>query len=722
MIYKLKALLFFIIVFCSLLFFVKISTAQAADPVLFFSDLDWGPKTGWEGSATKGAAVSIWGKNFGTTRGSNYVTVNGAQITEYAEWGATGPARGSERITFWLNSSCADGSGTISITVNGVTSNTLPFTITNGTIYFISISAGNNSNNGLYSSSQGGSNGPFRDLWKFNPCGPTDSQHTTGSCNPSQDGQYIAYVRGGTYTTEDSVDDTFIALRGPYGGPTKRKALIGYPGEASIINTANASRGIVWNASYSPYGFNSYFTFAKLTGINGSIPMGSFGSYNRFVGNTFQDYLTYEQAGIIQVTDSKYTSIYGNLFDHNGNDSMKHNIYIKTENTGMPSGTDLSTLYTYVGWNEFSNAVSSDAHGGVVFLSKEGSSVAAPYPTDYIYIHDNYFHDGNMDFIYSGDNVDLGNNIYIYNNIFKGSTSSNGGITIYAGTKNIYYYNNTFYQIGATNQSMAWQTGNSHSYWKNNIWYMGGGQATFNLETYQGATANFENDLFYNGSVPSGGSITISGSRTGNPLLTNPAGGDCTLQSGSPAIDAGTSAVSSIVTRDYVNISRPQGVAYDIGAYEYVSGTPVSDTQAPTTPTNLSATAISSSQINLSWTASTDNVGVTGYRIYRGGTQIGTAATNSYSNTGLSPSTSYSYTVAAYDAAGNVSGQSASASATTQAGTTKRGDLNNDGRVDVIDLGIFLSNWGSTSRPPADINQDGHVDVIDLGILLSNWG
>ncbi|MDO8742198.1 MAG: LamG-like jellyroll fold domain-containing protein, partial [bacterium] len=94
---------------------------------------------------------------------------------------------------------------------------------------------------------------------------------------------------------------------------------------------------------------------------------------------------------------------------------------------------------------------------------------------------------------------------------------------------------------------------------------------------------------------------------------------------------------------------------------------PVSDTTAPTTPTSLTATAISTTQINLSWSTSTDNIGVTGYRIYRNGTQIATSATNSYSNTGLSASTAYSYTIAAYDAAGNASVQSASASATTQA-------------------------------------------------------
>jgi chitodextrinase len=90
-----------------------------------------------------------------------------------------------------------------------------------------------------------------------------------------------------------------------------------------------------------------------------------------------------------------------------------------------------------------------------------------------------------------------------------------------------------------------------------------------------------------------------------------------------------------------------------------------SDTQAPSVPTNLAARAVSSSQINLSWTASTDNVGVAGYRIYRDGALIATTQSPSYSNTGLTASTSYTYNVAAYDAKGNVSNQSASASAQT---------------------------------------------------------
>jgi hypothetical protein len=82
-------------------------------------------------------------------------------------------------------------------------------------------------------------------------------------------------------------------------------------------------------------------------------------------------------------------------------------------------------------------------------------------------------------------------------------------------------------------------------------------------------------------------------------------------------------------------------------------------------PTGLSATGVSLSQNNLSWTASTDNVGVTGYKIYRGGVYLKSVAGTSTSDTGLSPSTTYSYQVSAYDAATNESAKSSSASGTT---------------------------------------------------------
>ena len=97
------------------------------------------------------------------------------------------------------------------------------------------------------------------------------------------------------------------------------------------------------------------------------------------------------------------------------------------------------------------------------------------------------------------------------------------------------------------------------------------------------------------------------------------------------------------------------------------------DTVAPTAPSNLGASVISSTQINLSWTASTDNVGVTNYLIERCPTtsctyaQVGTSTGTTFNNTGLTPSTGYNYRVRATDAANNLSGYSNVVSATTLA-------------------------------------------------------
>ena len=84
----------------------------------------------------------------------------------------------------------------------------------------------------------------------------------------------------------------------------------------------------------------------------------------------------------------------------------------------------------------------------------------------------------------------------------------------------------------------------------------------------------------------------------------------------------------------------------------------VPDTASPTQPTNLSGTALSDSRISLTWNMSTDNRSVTGYNIYRNGVLVNTTSNNSYTDTGLTASTRYSYKVSAVDAAGNESSTS----------------------------------------------------------------
>jgi chitodextrinase len=90
------------------------------------------------------------------------------------------------------------------------------------------------------------------------------------------------------------------------------------------------------------------------------------------------------------------------------------------------------------------------------------------------------------------------------------------------------------------------------------------------------------------------------------------------------------------------------------------------DTVAPSVPTKLSATSYSSSQVTLSWVASTDNVAVTGYKILRNGIQVGLATATVYLDGSLAADTTYTYAVAANDGAGNDSEWSPSIAVTTQ--------------------------------------------------------
>lgn len=102
------------------------------------------------------------------------------------------------------------------------------------------------------------------------------------------------------------------------------------------------------------------------------------------------------------------------------------------------------------------------------------------------------------------------------------------------------------------------------------------------------------------------------------------------------------------------------------------------DTQAPTAPTNLTATAVSTSQINLTWTASTDNLRVSGYEIYRNGNKIATIdAVTSFGDTGLTAATTYNYYVKAFDGASpaNISAASNTATATTQSPPLTNGSV-----------------------------------------------
>jgi chitodextrinase len=140
------------------------------------------------------------------------------------------------------------------------------------------------------------------------------------------------------------------------------------------------------------------------------------------------------------------------------------------------------------------------------------------------------------------------------------------------------------------------------------------------------------------------------------------------------------------------------------------------DTQAPTAPTALTGSAVGRN-VTLNWQASTDNVAVTGYNVYRNGTSIasiGNVTTYTISN---APTGSFNYTVTAHDAAGNTSAQSTAVTIAVYL----PGDINKDTKVDVFDLSTLLNNWARTGTNTSDLNADSVVNIFDLSILLTNW-
>ncbi len=164
--------------------------------------------------------------------------------------------------------------------------------------------------------------------------------------------------------------------------------------------------------------------------------------------------------------------------------------------------------------------------------------------------------------------------------------------------------------------------------------------------------------------------ITLSGSSTMNLTV----GGTFTDPGATATDNVDGNLTSSIVVTGSVNTSTvgTYTLNYNVSDAAGNAAAQVSrtvnvnaDTQAPTAPTNVTASNIAQTTATLNWSASTDNVAVTGYEVFSGSTSVGTVTGTSANITGLTANTSYTYTVKAKDAAGNASASSSSVTFTT---------------------------------------------------------
>ncbi|MCT9935094.1 DUF1080 domain-containing protein [Planotetraspora sp. A-T 1434] len=175
------------------------------------------------------------------------------------------------------------------------------------------------------------------------------------------------------------------------------------------------------------------------------------------------------------------------------------------------------------------------------------------------------------------------------------------------------------------------------------------GTASLVLRYANGTTTNRPLDISVNGTV-------VAAGKAFNATANWDTWADATI---SAPLNAGTNTVRATATtaNGGPNIDKLT-----------VIGGGTDDTQAPSVPTGPQVTATTAASISLSWTASTDNVAVTGYRVYEGSTVVATPSGTTATVSGLAASSTHTYTITAVDAAGNESGHSSEVTGTTSDG------------------------------------------------------
>ena len=283
---------------------------------------------------------------------------------------------------------------------------------------------------------------------------------------------------------------------------------------------------------------------------------------------------------------------------------------------------------------------------------------------------------------------------------------------------------NTFTTTGGTSQSSAVSgliAGNSYTYYVRCQDAVGNTDPTdylisFSIASSAAPTVSVTQPT--QGSIVSGTNVTLSatatpsqgntitqiqfqvdGSNVGAPITSSP----YNYSWDSTSVLDGSHALTAVATDSQSNQGTSPDVVVTIqnnsggGGGGSGGGGGGGDVTAPSVPTNLVATAVSSNEIDVSWMASTDNYSVIGYHVYRDNILVATVQATQYTDTVLQPSTPYSYAVSAYDAAGNVSAKSSPVSATTlEVGQTT--DIR-FGQNILIDHIVYYLDLSGSKRP-----------------------
>jgi hypothetical protein len=539
--------------------------AQSPSPTLFYSDLESGPNTGGENN--NGAYIALWGKGFGALQASSTVTVGGGAVAAYPLWS-------DSKIIVQLGAGAATGDIVVHVAGNGA-SNGIRFTVRAGNIFFVA-PTGNDANPGTFAS-------PWKTIVK--------AKNTINAGD-------IAYMENGVAQTTEDTFTAYLSMdrqgASNSGTAAALKALVAYPNATVTVGVAG---GLHYGIRTPNIGTREdYWVISQLHIIGGTQAMDLGGTGWRIIGNDMQCPGADDQVGCFEMSGASQTKFYGNNVHNAGinptSSKYYHAVYFSTDSNHID-----------VGWNHIHDNYTCRAiqfHSSPLCKPSCGATDTTGFDQYDLHVHDNLIHGDNCNGINfatvdpSKGPVEAYNNV-IYNVgrmdplqlgasfscIYLAGITNNGT----AGTGTVEVFNNTLADCAANNSANASGSRGAVG--------VGGGPATLMMRLRNNIAYQLPGEIYIDGSKAqiTGDKNLWFGAGTGptqttnnvnnDPLFINRALGDLHLTSTSPAKDAGLTILPSNPfvaapgpnqVRDKDGILRPQGSAFDLGAYEIFAG------------------------------------------------------------------------------------------------------------------------------------------------------
>src|SRR5882724_1451185 len=502
--------------------FLIVPFARAAQPIAIFTDVQSGPNAG--GQNNQGAIVTIYGFGFGSARGSSTLTIGGAQPAAYLLWS-------DGKISFQVGNSAITGNIVVNVAGAGA-SNAMPFTVRSGRIFFVA-PGGADANSGSFTA-------PWATV-----------RHAK---NSAQAGDIIYLMNGVNETGLEASSATLaIAKSGSSGLPI---AMIAYPGATATIGSATGQQyGIRTTAT------SSYWVLAgiNLRGAFSALTVASSSNW-RVIGTDISCPNGSGTGACVAFSAGQNISLYRNRIHDNGSaTSASIKLYQAIQFDSGANGIDF-------GWNEIANTRSCRA---LQFYSDTT-------PLFNLTVRNNLIHDSRCDGINFATIDPAQVAVKAYNNVIyrAGTGPAPGGVEgNYAcvnvggsGSAAVQITGNTMYDCGRrANADSGAVSASVPVILTDNIVDAIGGES---YTAPNSSLANFsgKNNLFFgDGATPSFSTTSLNA----DPKFVDVTSNNFQLQPGSPAVDAGA---NDGISRDIVQTPRPQGVAYDIGAYELGAG------------------------------------------------------------------------------------------------------------------------------------------------------